>query len=52
MSITRFLFYVESPDAIKIEEISKYKKKWMEAALNLIPDKYLTEFANLIKELF
>jgi hypothetical protein len=51
-SIERFLYYVNSPDAIKTEEISKYRKVWMEAALNFIPDQFVAEYPQLIKALF
>ena len=46
------MHYVDSPDAIKTEEISKYRKKWMANALNLVPDKFMTEYAQFIKSLF
>lgn len=41
LSTTRFFKYIESPEAIKTEEISKFKKEWMSKALDLIPDHLL-----------
>ena len=45
MSVHRFTHYIESQDAIKNEEISKYRKEWMSHALDHIPDNLLQEFA-------
>jgi hypothetical protein len=52
LSIHRFSKYMDSPDAIKNEEISKYKKEWMSHALDYIPDELLQRFANEVRKLF
>lgn len=52
LGVTRFLKYIESPDAIKTEEISKFKKEWMSRALDLIPDQLLQRYSNEVRQLF
>jgi len=44
LSIHRFFKYIESPDAIRNEEISKYRKEWMSHALDLVPDDLLSRY--------
>ena len=52
MSVTRFNKYVDSQDAIKTEEISKFKKEWMSKALDLVPDILLQTYNNDVRMLF
>ena len=44
MSTHRFLQYLENPNAFRNEDISKYKKEWMQAAIELIPNHLLSKF--------
>ena len=41
LSLTRYNKYIDSQEAIRNDEISKYKKEWMAKALDLIPDNLL-----------
>ena len=50
--MNRYNKYVESQEAIKNEEISKYKKEWMSKALDLIPDQLLQKYSNNVRNLF
>ena len=52
MSIHRFLQYVNNPDYIKPEELSTFRKEWMQAVLDLVPDHLLTDFAAEVRMLF
>jgi len=52
LSYTRFAKYVESAEAIKNEEISKFKKDWMQKALDLIPDTLVQRFSTELRQLF
>lgn len=52
LSIHRFFKYLESPEAIKNEEISKYKKEWMSHALDLVPDQLLSAHSSQVRKLF
>lgn len=52
LSIHRFFKYLESPDAIKNEEISKFKKEWMSHALELVPDSLLSNHATTVRKIF
>jgi dynein heavy chain len=52
VSVHRFNKYIESADAIRNEEISKYKKDWMSHALDLIPDTLLQTLPNDVRKLF
>jgi len=38
VSTFRFLRYIDSPDSIKNEEVAKFRKEWMQKALDLIPE--------------
>ena len=46
------LHYVENPDSIRNDELSKYKKEWMKNALDLVPDFLLSTFPVEVKLLF
>lgn len=52
LSIHRFFKYLDSQDAIKSEEISKYKKEWMSHALDLVPDQLLSNYAASVRKIF
>ena len=52
VSVHRFMKYIESADAIRNEEISKYKKDWMSHALDLIPDELVQTFPDTLRALF
>lgn len=52
LSLSRYNKYVDSQEAIKNEEISKYKKEWMAKALDLIPDSLLQNFPSEVRKLF
>lgn len=52
LSVHRFNHYIESQDAIKNEEISKYKKDWMSHALDLVPEKLLSQFNIQVRKIF
>ena len=52
MSSHRFLSYLENPDAFRNEEISKYKKEWMQAAIELIPNALLSKYQSMTKTIF
>lgn len=41
LSTRRFLKYIDSPDSIRNEEVAKFRKEWMQKALDLIPDALL-----------
>ena len=44
--------YIDSPDAIRNEEVSKYKKEWMSHALDLVPDELVQAFPDSLRQLF
>ncbi len=46
------LHYIENPDCIRNDELSKYKKEWMKNALDHVPDYLLTSFPLQVKVLF
>ena len=52
ISIFRMLHYIENPDSIRNDELSKYKKEWMKNALDLVPDYLLSTFPIEVKLLF
>ena len=52
LSIHRFMKYLDSTEAIKNEEISKYKKEWMSHALDLVPDHLLQQHSTEVRKLF
>lgn len=52
LSIHRFKSYLESQDAIRNEEISKFNKAWMKRALDLIPEGLLGRFQADVRLLF
>ena len=52
ISIYRMLHYIENPDSIRNDELSKYKKEWMKNALDLVPDFLLSTFPVEVKMLF
>jgi dynein heavy chain len=52
ISTHRFLRYIESPDSIRNEEVAKFRKEWMQKALDLIPETLLTQYSTLVKEVF
>lgn len=52
ISILRMMHYVENPDSIRNDELSKYKKEWMKNALDLVPDYLLSTFPVAVKLLF
>jgi hypothetical protein len=38
MSCIRYNKYIESPDAIRNEDITKFKTHWMKKAIDLLPE--------------
>jgi hypothetical protein len=52
LSVHRFFKYIESTDAIRNEEISKYKKEWMSHALDMVPDALLAKYQIEVRKLF
>ena len=46
------LHYIDNPDSIRNDELSKYKKEWMKNALDHVPDYLLTSFPMQVKILF
>jgi len=52
VSIHRMLHYIDNPDSIRNDELSKYKKEWMKNALDHVPDYLLTSFPMQVKILF
>ncbi len=52
LSLTRYNKYIDSQEAIRNDEISKYKKEWMAKALDLIPDNLLQTYAAEVRKLF
>ena len=52
MSTHRFLRYLDSPDSIRSEEVAKYKKEWMQKALDLIPENLLMRYSDNVKVVF
>ena len=46
------LHYVQNPDSIRNDELSKYKKDWMKNALDLVPDYLLSTFPIEVKKIF
>jgi hypothetical protein len=52
ISCHRYSHYIQSPDCIKNEEISKYKKEWMSHALDLLQDNLVKEHSELLRLLF
>jgi dynein heavy chain len=48
----RYNYYIESADAIRTEEISKYKKEWMSKAIDLLPDGLIKEYPDELRILF
>jgi len=52
LSVHRFFNYIDSKDAIKNVEISKYKKEWMSHALDHIPEKLLQTYPDSVRRIF
>lgn len=52
ISIIRMIHYIESPESIRNDELSKYKKEWMKNALDLVPDFLLSTYPIQVKLLF
>jgi dynein heavy chain, axonemal len=49
----RYMHYIEDPDGIRHNEISKYNKEWMSNSLNLIyPSSLLKTYTQTVKDLF
>lgn len=46
------MHYIENPESIRNDELSKYKKEWMKNALDLVPDYLLSTFPIAVKMLF
>ena len=46
------LHYIDSPDSIRNEELSRYKKEWLKKALDLVPDFLISTFPVEVKMLF
>ena len=44
-SVHRFIRYIESPEAIKNEEITKFKKIWMKKAIDLVPENMIETYS-------
>jgi hypothetical protein len=43
---------LDSPEAFRNEEITKYKKEWMQGAIELIPTRLLKQFGKETKMIF
>lgn len=52
LSTYRFLKYVDSGDYIKSEEVSKFRKEWMQRAIELLPERLLRRFSREAKVIF
>ena len=52
ISIKRMLHYIDNPDSIRNDELSKYKKEWMKHALDLVPDYLLSAHPIAVKKIF
>lgn len=52
LSTHRFLKYVDSVDTIKNEEIAKFKKAWMQRALERVPQLLLRRHPDTVRALF
>ena len=52
LSSHRFRKYLDSPDSIRNEEVSKFRKEWMQHALDLIPDRLLRQHSREVKIVF
>lgn len=48
----RYNHYIQAPECIRNEEISKYKKEWMSNALDLLSDTLVKEHSEELRELF
>ena len=46
------LHYIDNPDSIRNDELSKYKKEWMKNALDLVPDYLLSAHPIQVKKIF
>jgi hypothetical protein len=52
LSTRRFQRYLDSPDSIRNEEVAKFRKEWMQRALDLIPDALLQRYSDDVKRVF
>lgn len=51
-STLRFRNYLDSPDSIRNEEVAKFRKEWMQHALDFIPDFLLQTYSEHVKVVF
>jgi hypothetical protein len=52
LSTHRFRKYLESSEAIRSEEVSKYRTEWMQKALDRVPDRLLRLYSRHVKLVF